>query len=197
MTEDEFEKLKKTILASGGQAITPDPKWDANHYWLCYSTIFLKYVSTRSKYNGSILRVERIKNDKIQAYCLVAGASKIRPESHFKNYEVTNERKVKYVDGTESIDSVKDFFDDEINVGDYVFGEYDRNIVFGIVRSTKKGAGKKKAYRSSILEYDAAMIEVVKSKNRIWDHDITGNMLLMEMRYFIKVEDPTLYLLKL
>lgn len=93
--------------------------------------------------------------------------------------------------------TVKDFFNDDINIGDYVFGEYDRCVIFGQVESTKIADGKKRAYSSKIFKYDAAMVKVIKIQSRDGYRTTPGHNRLLEMKYFIKVEDPTLYLLKL
>lgn len=197
MTEDEFTKLKETIKKRGGREIT---EWRGNISTLysSYSHTYVKFVSKRSKYTGSILLVRSIKADKIKAICSITGAAKISSTSNFKNFELTNATAEKYCDTTIGVETIKDFFDDDINIGDYVFGEYDRMSIFGIVRSTKKADPNiKRGYTSKILANDAAMIEVIKIKSRDGYPQVLGDKKLLEMKYFIKVEDPTLYLLKL
>ncbi len=194
MTDDEFAKLKETILLQGGYHREPT-NWNSHNWWIARSGILLRYNSARSKYKGSILSLNKIKDDRIHAICSISGAPKIQPFCEYKTFELTTDKVEKYLDNTIGTDTVKDFFDDDINIGDYVFGEYDRCIIFGRVEATKLGCGKKH-YSSRKNEFDAAMVNVVKIKSRDKYHPACGQRLL-EMKYFIKVEDPTLYLLKL
>lgn len=195
MTEVEFENLKVNILKNGHHR-SPS-RWSEHAWWFSCGGLYLRYNSPKSKYRGSIVVVSKIKNDKINAVCSISGAPKISPFCHYKHYELTTETQQRYVDSTAGSVIIKDFFNDDINVGDYVFGEYDRCVIFGKVQSTKLGCGKKKGYRSLKHEFDAAMIEVVSIVSRDGFKIDPGHNRLLEMKYFIKIEDPTLYLLKL
>lgn len=194
MTEDEFKDLKVSILKNG--YLRSPSIWNEHTWWFSRGGLYLRYNSPKSKYKGSILSVSKIKNDKINAICSISGAPKISPFCHYKHYEFTTETQLRYIDSTMGSGTVKDFFNDDINIGDYVFGEYDRYVVFGKVLSTKVGCGKKKAYRSLKHEFDAAIVEIISIKSRD-GYYIDSDPRLLEMKYFIKVEDPTLYLLKL
>ena len=199
MTEDDFEKLKEAIIKAGGQRRGPTP-WTQYTWWLTYynnEKIYLKYTSSNSKYKGSILEVAKIKNDKINAICSISGALKIHPSSHYRNFEFTKETRQRYVDNTIGTQTVKDFFNNDINIGDYVYGEFDRSVIFGQVKSTKIADGKKRGYSSKVLKHDAAMIEILKIDSRDGFKLHPGHQKLLEMKYFIKIEDPTFYILKL
>lgn len=204
MTPEEYKILQKQIFDEdavywGTQGkIDEDARYRPRPY-NSNTPYMVKYLSNKSKYKGSILKIQWIEGDRICTECSVPGAQKIRSISHFKNYELSREKEVKYVDNTAGDKPVKDFFDDDINIGDYVFGEYDRNVIFGIVRRTKQAEvadGQYISYRSKKLKNDAAIIEVVKYKLRNGGY-VNGGQRLIEMKYFVKIEDPTLYLLKL
>ncbi len=197
MTEDEFENLKKQILVHGHHA-----HYAGISYWYTDSysrnPIFVEFTSPRSKYIGSILQVGRIENNNIHASCSTSGAQKINSNSHFKNFKLTKERAERYVDKKLGSETVKDFFGDDINVGDYVFGEWDRCAIFGVVRNTKKAeVTRLPCNGSKMLIADSAMIEIIKTQVRNGGYDPGNSLKLLAMKYFIKVEDPTLYLLKL
>ena len=186
MTKDEFQTLKDKVLTR--------PGWR----WAISPSFFVKYTSSRSKYSGSILEVIYIEKDNIRADCSISGAPKIYSNSHYRNFELTNETSIKYIDAKMGIGIVKDFFNDDINIGDYVFGEFNRAAIFGIVRGTKIADNKRyRGYSSKINEFDSAMVEIVKIELRDGNKPHIGDLQLLEMKYFIKVEDPTLYLLKL
>lgn len=193
MTDDEFEWLKQRIIDLGGYV------GDGYYYnYSPHSNIFVKFISPRSKYAGSILSITKIVENTIHASCTTSGAQKIVSASHFKNFELTNEKAERYVDKKLGNKTVKDFFNDDINVGDYVFGEWDRCAIFGIVRNTKKAeATKRPNYNSKVLIYDSAMVEIIKTQVRNGGYDSGNTLKLLAMKYFIKIEDPTLYLLKL
>lgn len=186
MTPEEFKELKERVDARRG-------------YYLSNSqnSVFVKYISSRSKYSGSILEVTYIDHLNIKAACLISGAPKIYTNSHYRNFELTEETSTKYIDANLGVSTVKDFFNDDINIGDYVYGEFNRTAIFGIVRNTRIADNKRRGYTSKINEFDSAMVEIVKIESRDGYRPHTGDLQLLEMKYFIKVEDPTLYLLKL